>query len=139
MPAVRLFPAISDMRSGPPIGGPLFCCSGQRSAPGTGPGLDLVEGRVGEVDVPGVHLLFAQAETLANTINMKWIKKEPPTLFFNGILTNSQLFCAFIKVPLQPYDLYWGYAAIFLRIHSLSSAIHQLSSKIWYSIIVAWR
>ena len=36
---------------------------------------------------------------LANTINMKWIAKEPPTLFFNGILTNSQLFCAFIKVP----------------------------------------
>ena len=76
---------------------------------------------------------------IANTINMKWITKEPPTLFFDGILTNSQLFCAFIKVPLQPYSLYWGYAAIFLRIHSLSSAIHQLSSKIWYSIIVAWR
>ena len=70
MPAVRLFPAISDMRSGPPIGGPLFCCSGQRSAPGTGPGLDLVEGRVGEVDVPGVHLLFAQAETLAEVSNL---------------------------------------------------------------------
>lgn len=41
-----------------------------------------------------------QKLALANTINMKWITKEPPTLFFNGILTNSQLFCAFIKVPL---------------------------------------
>ena len=102
-------------------------------------GLFFVESGVAEVDVGGVHLLLAQADTFANTINMKWITKEPPTLFFNGILTNSQLFCAFIKVPLQPYSLYWGYAAIFLRIHSLSSAIHQLSSKIWYSIIVAWR
>ena len=64
MPAVRLFPAISDMRSGPPIGGPLFCCSGQRSAPGTGPGLDLVEGRVGEIHVFLVHLLLGQFDSL---------------------------------------------------------------------------
>lgn len=63
------------------------------------PGLDFVKGWVGEINVPGIHLLFAQAQALANTINMKWIAKEPPTLFFNGILTNSQLFCAFIKVP----------------------------------------
>lgn len=99
----------------------------------------LVKGGIGEVDVLLIHLLPGQGDGFANTINMKWITKEPPTLFFDGILTNSQLFCAFIKVPLQPYSLYWGYAAIFLRIHSLSSAIHQLSSKIWYSIIVAWR
>ena len=100
----------------------------------------VVEGRIGKVDVVFLrHAVLGQAQALANTINMKWITKEPPTLFFDGILTNSQLFCAFIKVPLQPYSLYWGYAAIFLRIHSLSSAIHQLSSKIWYSIIVAWR
>lgn len=59
----------------------------------------LVEGGVGEVDVFLVHLLLGQGDGLANTINMKWIAKEPPTLFFNGILTNSQLFCAFIKVP----------------------------------------
>lgn len=50
---------------------------------------------------------------LANTINMKWITKEPPTLFFNGILTNSQLFCAFIKVPLQPYSLNWAMRLFF--------------------------
>ena len=109
------------------------------SAAGSATGLERVKSRVGKIDIPGIHLLLAQAQALANTINMKWITKEPPTLFFDGILTNSQLFCAFIKVPLQPYSLYWGYAAIFLRIHSLSSAIHQLSSKIWYSIIVAWR
>lgn len=108
-------------------------------APFRGFGLNFVKCGVGEINISGIHFFFAQPKTFANTINMKWIKKEPPTLFFNGILTNSQLFCAFIKVPLQPYDLYWGYAAIFLRIHSLSSAIHQLSSKIWYSIIVAWR
>lgn len=98
-----------------------------------------VESRIHIIDVFLIHFVFCQSKALANTINMKWITKEPPTLFFDGILTNSQLFCAFIKVPLQPYSLYWGYAAIFLRIHSLSSAIHQLSSKIWYSIIVAWR
>lgn len=98
-----------------------------------------IKGGVSEVHIFLVKLLLDQLDSLANTINMKWITKEPPTLFFDGILTNSQLFCAFIKVPLQPYSLYWGYAAIFLRIHSLSSAIHQLSSKIWYSIIVAWR
>ena len=62
-------------------------------------GLFFVESGVAEVDVGGVHLLLAQADTFANTINMKWITKEPPTLFFNGILTNLQLFCAFIKVP----------------------------------------
>ena len=44
---------------------------------------------------------MAQSQGIANTINMKWITKEPPTLFFNEILTNSQLFCGFIKVPLQ--------------------------------------
>lgn len=98
-----------------------------------------VKGGVKRVKVLGIQPVSENAEAFANTINMKWITKEPPTLFFDGILTNSQLFCAFIKVPLQPYSLYWGYAAIFLRIHSLSSAIHQLSSKIWYSIIVAWR
>lgn len=102
-------------------------------------GLHLIKCGVGKVDISSIHLFLAQPQTFTNTINMKWITKEPPTLFFDGILTNSQLFCAFIKVPLQPYSLYWGYAAIFLRIHSLSSAIHQLSSKIWYSIIVAWR
>lgn len=117
------------------LSGPLFLYSTSASVLR----LDLIKGGIGEVDISGIHFLFAQPQAFANTINMKWIKKEPPTLFFNGILTNSQLFCAFIKVPLQPYDLYWGYAAIFLRIHSLSSAIHQLSSKIWYSIIVAWR
>ena len=98
-----------------------------------------VERGIDIVDVLLAQTVLCQTQAFANTINMKWITKEPPTLFFDGILTNSQLFCAFIKVPLQPYDLYWGYAAIFLRIHSLSSAIHQLSSKIWYSIIVAWR
>lgn len=98
-----------------------------------------VKGGVGKIDILLIQPLLSQGNGLTNTINMKWIAKEPPTLFFNGILTNSQLFCAFIKVPLQPYSLYWGYAAIFLRIHSRSSAIHQLSSKIWYSIIVAWR
>jgi len=61
--------------------------------------LPLVEGGVGEVDVFLIHPLFGKLDGLANTINMKWITKEPPTLFFNGILTNLQLFCAFIKVP----------------------------------------
>lgn len=58
-----------------------------------------IEGRVGKIDVLLVESLLGQLNGFANTINMKWIAKEPPTLFFNGILTNSQLFCAFIKVP----------------------------------------
>lgn len=64
-----------------------------------------IEGRVGKIDVLLIESLFGQLNGFANTINMKWITKEPPTLFFNEILTNSQLFCAFIKVPfLYPYD-----------------------------------
>lgn len=59
-----------------------------------------VEGRVGEINIFLVHAFLCQGNRFANTINMKWITKEPPTLFFNGILTNSQLFCEFIKVPL---------------------------------------
>lgn len=85
------------MKNGPPVRRSIF--SFCQNVPNLATGLNFVKGRVGEVDVPGVHLLLAQAQALANTINMKWIAKEPPTLFFNGILTNSQLFCAFIKVP----------------------------------------
>lgn len=59
-----------------------------------------IKGGVSEVHIFLVKLLLDQLDSLANTINMKWITKEPPILFFNGILTNSQLFCAFIKVPL---------------------------------------
>ena len=40
-----------------------------------------IEGGVGEVDVLLVHLLLGQAHRLADTINMKWIKKEPSTPF----------------------------------------------------------
>ena len=58
-----------------------------------------IKGGVSEVYIFLVKFLLDQFDGLANTINMKWIAKEPPTLFFNGILTNSQLFCAFIKVP----------------------------------------
>ena len=70
------------------------------SASGSAPGLDFVKSRVCQIDILGIHFFLTQPDTLANTINMKWITKEPPTLFFNGILTNSQLFCEFIKVPL---------------------------------------
>lgn len=68
-----------------------------------------VESRIGEIDIFLVHPLLGQGDSFANTINMKWITKEPPTLFFNGILTNLQLFCAFIKVPLQPNRLNCGF------------------------------
>ena len=61
----------------------------------------LIKGGIDEVDIFLVHFFLGQPQTFANTINMKWITKEPPTLFFNEILTNSQLFCGFIKVPLQ--------------------------------------
>lgn len=61
--------------------------------------VSLVEGRVHIVNVLLVHFVLRQPQALADTINMKWITKEPPTLSFNGILINSQLFCAFIKVP----------------------------------------
>lgn len=44
-------------------------------------GLFFVESGVAEVDVGGVHLFLAQADAFSNTINMKWIMKEPPTLF----------------------------------------------------------
>ena len=48
---------------------------------------------VSEINVVFFRLaVFDKTEGFANTINMKWITKEPPTLFFNGILTNSQLF-----------------------------------------------
>lgn len=60
-----------------------------------------VKGGVGKIDILLIQPLLSQGNGLANTINMKWITKEPPTLFFNEILTNSQLFCGFIKVPLQ--------------------------------------
>lgn len=62
--------------------------------------------RVAGVKVAGLQLILYITEGFANTINMKWITKEPPTLFFNGILTNSQLFCAFIKVPLSYHNRY---------------------------------
>lgn len=67
------------------------------------------------VEILGIQLVGDNAEALANTINMKWITKEPPTLFFNEILTNSQLFCAFIKVPLQLY-VFYGVVSLVLEI-----------------------
>ncbi len=51
--------------------------------------------------IPKGDTALLELVRFAKTINMKWITKEPPTLFFNEILTNSQLFCGFIKVPLQ--------------------------------------
>lgn len=47
-------------------------------------GLLFVESRVGEIHVFLVHLLLGQFDSLAETINMKWITKEPPTLFLMG-------------------------------------------------------
>ena len=36
------------------------------------PRLYPVKGRVGEIDVPGVHLLLAQAQALASTDRVEW-------------------------------------------------------------------
>lgn len=88
-----------------------------------------VKGGVGKIDILLIQPLLSQGNGLANTINMKWIKKEPPTLFFNGILTNSQLFCAFIKVPLQPYSLWRGYTTLFV---TLSFNLHSMNKVRFY-------
>lgn len=96
-----------------------------------------IEGRVGKIDVLLIESLFGQLNGFANTINMKWITKEPPTLFFDGILTNSQLFCAFIKVPLQPYSLFGGYTAIFFDFAKCSADVTNCNAKsaILYDVV----
>ena len=42
----------------------------------------LVEAGVDVVDVLFVHLLAGETQAFADTINMKWIRKEPSTLVF---------------------------------------------------------
>ena len=81
---------------------PLLYCAGLVFVPYRCDRFSAVKRWVSEINVVFFRLaVFDKTEGFANTINMKWITKEPPTLFFNGILTNSQLFCAFIKVPLH--------------------------------------
>lgn len=64
-----------------------------------------VEAGVDEVDVLLVELFLGKPQPLANTINMKWILKEPPTAFLNDIFQYAQHFCAYLKVPLLlPYS-----------------------------------
>ena len=50
-----------------------------------------VKGGVGEIDVFGIHLLLAQPQALANTINMKWIKRRAVNTFFYDSLIRVQL------------------------------------------------
>lgn len=44
------------------------------------PSLSLVEAWVDIVDVLLIELFLGKPQSLAYTINMKWILKEPPTL-----------------------------------------------------------
>lgn len=91
----------------------------------------LVEGRIHEVDVLFIHLVLGQTQSLAKSINMKWILKEPPTAFVNDIFKDAQYYCACLKVPLLlPCSLIYEVMRLFLRIfcivHSLARQSHHL-------------
>jgi len=101
----------------------------------------LVECRVTGVEITGLKLILHMTQRFANTINMKWILKEPPTAFLNDILTRTQHRCAFIKVPLLlPYSLDYGVMRLFFtdfsNVYSLASRSHHLLTRFWYNFIV---
>ena len=74
----------------------------------------LIESGIREIHVLFIHLFACQLQGLANTINMKWILKEPPTAFMNDIFQYAQHYCAYLKVPLLlPYSLIYEVMRLF--------------------------
>lgn len=51
----------------------------------------LVEGRIQIVDVLFIQLILGKTQPLANTINMKWIKRRAVNTFFYDSLIRVQL------------------------------------------------
>ena len=61
------------------------------------PGLDFVKGWVCEINVPGIHLLFAQAQALAKTLEMD-----------NFPLTQETDDVVYVRVVGQPQNVIIG-------------------------------
>ena len=84
-----------------------------------------IQSRIHCVDIFLVQFIPKNLQCFANTINMKWILKEPSTLFSDDILVRTQYFLRF----------YQSTIAMFAK---CSQAVFAELSVIWYYLSCAW-
>ncbi len=76
-----------------------------------------------------IQIIAGIFQRFANTVNMKWILKEPPTAFLNDIFQYAHHFCAYLKVPwLLPYSLIYEVMRLFFTDFQHSSLFSKAKS-----------